>query len=305
MAIFILVSCNSKQAQDTNKQQTNLQTGPVVTISVARVSRHDMTDTVHIFGEVALRQEVLLASQFDGRLEGFTLLMGDRVRKGEKMGVIIPPMREALLQVLDQIDKEQRERISQEIKEIPLYSPLNGVVLEVYQHAGDVIHKGESIVHIGQLRTLDVHGDLPVAQLDKVQKLKHIEVDFVDYDHAPMKLPVVAIGGKVNAARQTVPIRLRLDNPTGEFKPGMMVRLTFPGVTHLNTLVIPRSALLEEEGVFSAFVLRKNDTVEKRKITVGIRQDHFIEVLHGLKVGEQVASKKAYSLMDGMKVKVK
>ena len=304
VSMFMLVACTSKPAQDAKGRQEPLPAVPAVDISVATVGKQDMTDTVHIFGEVVLRQEVLLASQFDGRLEGFTLLMGDRVIKGQKLGVIIPPMREALLQVLNQIEEKKREQISREIREIPLYSPIDGMVLEVYQHTGDVLQKGEAIVHIGQLQTLDVHGDLPVSQLGKVRKLKRIEVDFVEYAHAPVRLPVVAIGGKVNASRQTVPIRLRLDNPAGEFRPGMMVRLTFPGTYHPDALVIPRSALLEEEGVFSVFVLQKDRTVEKRKIIVGIRHDHFVEVLDGLKEGEKVATKKTYSLTDGMKVNV-
>ncbi len=284
--------------------QTVPETVPSAKITVAAVSRRDMTDTVHIFGGVVLRQEVQLASQFDGRLEEFTLLMGDRVTKGRRLGVIIPPMREALLQVLNQIDEQQRERISREIKEIPLYSPIDGVVLQVYKHAGDVLQKGEAIVHIGQLNVLDVHGDLPVQLLDKVHRLRSIEVEFVDYPHASIKLPVVAIGGKVNAARQTVPLRLRLDNPAGEFRPGMMVRLTFPGEHHPQALVVPRSALLEEEGIFSVFVLKNDHTVEKREVTVGLRHDHFVEILSGLSEGDRVATTKAYSLTDGMEVVV-
>ena len=304
MLPFLLFSCKPGAEQQDKEQDVQEARGPVARIAVAPVVRRDMTDTVHIFGEVVLRREVELASQFDGRLEGFTLLMGDRVKKGEKLGVIIPPMREALLQVLDQIPADQRSQIAREIKEIPLYSPIDGVVLEVYRHAGDVLQKGEAIVHIGRLRTLDVHGDLPVNHLARVRGLRRIRVDFVNYDHPSMSLPVVAVGGKVNAARQTVPLRLQLDNPAGNFRPGMMVRLTFPGDHHPNTLVVPRAALLEEEGVFSVFVLQEDHTVQKRYVTPGIRHDRYVEIVSGLKEGEQVAVTQTYSLTDGMEVVV-
>ncbi len=304
LLILFFPSCKQGAEQQGGVQDEPSAAGPVARIAVAPVERRDMTDTLHIFGEVALRQEVELASQFDGRLEGFTLLMGDRVKKGEQLGVIIPPMREALLQVLDQIPPEQRSQIAGEIKEIPLYSPMEGVVLAVYRHAGDVLQKGEAIVHIGQLHTLDVHGDLPVSLLDRVKQLRRIQVDFVNYHHPSMMLPVIVIGGKVDASRQTVPVRLRLDNPAGEFRPGMMVRLTFPGAYHPNTLVVPRKALLEEEGVFSVFVLRKDHTVEKRYVTPGIRHDDLVEIVTGLKEGEQVAVTRTYSLTDGMEVTV-
>jgi len=303
--LLIITSCNHQPAGEDELQTGRADGGAVMEIAVAPVVRRDMTDTIRIFGEVALRQEVRLASQFDGRLNGFTLLMGDPVKKGEQLGVIVPPMREALLQVLDKIEPAQRERIAQEIHEIPIYSPLDGVVLEVYKHAGDVISRGEPIVHIGRLSVLEVHGDLPVALLGRVRHLHRIQVEFVDYDHVPLQLPVITVGGAVNAATQTVPLRLRLDNPSGAFRPGMMVHLTFPGDHHPGALVVPREALLEEEGLFSVFVVEEDGTVKKRKIIPGIRQDRYVEVLSGVEEGESVATSKTYSLTDGMEVTVR
>ena len=75
----------------------------------------------------------------------------------------------------------------------------------------------------------------------------------------------------------------------------------FPGKVHQNALVIPRAALLEQEGIYSAFVLAGNK-VKKRPLKVGIKRDRMIEVISGLKESEQVATKNAYSLMDGMEV---
>ncbi len=303
--LLIITSCNHQPAGEDELQTGRADGGAVMEIAVAPVVRQDMTDTLHIFGQVALRQEVRLASQFDGRLNGFTLLMGDRVKKGEQLGVIVPPMREALLQVLDQIEPAQRERIAGEIKEIPIYSPIDGMVLEVYKHDGDVVSRGEAIVHIGRLNVLDVYGDLPVAYLSRVKQLRHIHTEFTAYDHAPLELPVITVGGQVNAATQTVPLRLRLDNPAGEYRPGMMVRLTFPGEHHPATLTVLRAAVLEEEGIYSVFVLQKDGTVKKRKIVPGIRQQERVEVLSGVQEGDRVAVTRTYSLTDGMEVKVK
>ena len=84
----------------------------------------------------------------------------------------------------------------------------------------------------------------------------------------------------------------------------MMVRLSFPDKIHNNSLVIPRSALLEEEGVYSVYVL-KGTTVEKRKIEIGIQHSNFVEVIFGLTDGEQIATEKAYSLTDGMEVRLR
>jgi RND family efflux transporter MFP subunit len=264
----------------------------------------DIANTIRIFGNVKLRQEVLLASQFDGRLTDFTLLNGDRVQKGQKIGVIVPPMREALNQAMSEMDEKERQMMADEINDIPLYSPISGIVLEVMQHNGDVLQKGESIVHIADLNQLDIYGDLPIAYLPQLRQQKKLRVAFVDYPHEPLLIAISAYNGRVNSKTQTINIRLALANPKQEFRPGMMVRLSFPDKIHNNSLVIPRSALLEEEGIYSVYVL-KGRTVEKRKIKIGIQHSNLVEVLSGLKEGDQIATEKAYSLTDGMEVQIR
>jgi RND family efflux transporter MFP subunit len=182
-------------------------------------------------------------------------------------------------------------------------SPIRGTVLEVMQHNGDVLQQGESIVHIADLDRLDIYGDLPLAYLPQVKRLNTLKVAFVDYPHSPLHLPISAFDGKVDAQKQTVQIRLALNNPREEYRPGMMVSLVFPDKVHTGALVISRPALLEEEGINSVFVVKDN-LVEKRKVLIGIKHDDVVEVVQGLEDGEIVANRKAYSLTDGMKVQI-
>lgn len=302
--IIIPLFFSCRQTQQTGEKDAAI-TVPAVQIRTAPVIRQDMTDTIRIYGKTVLRQEAFLASQFDGRLTGFSLLFGDHVKKGEKLGTIIPPMREALLQTMDRMDESQRSMLAQQIREIPLYSPIDGVVLKVYQHTGDVLQKGETIVHLGQPGTLDIRADMPLKWLGKVRSLHTLRVTFINYPHPDLRLPVAAIGGEVDQEKQTVPLRLTLNNKSGEFKPGMMVQLSFPGDHHPNTLAIPREALLEEEGIFSVFVLKDDNHVEKRRVQPGIFHDDFVEILDGIEEGEKIATEKAYSLTDGMEVSIK
>jgi multidrug efflux pump subunit AcrA (membrane-fusion protein) len=294
--ILLLVSCN----QQKSTEPANL---PPLRITVEKVTRMDISDSIQIFGMVKLRQEALLASQFDGRLTGFTLIRGDRVEEGQEIGTIVPPEREALNQASTEMNEQQKQIMENEIREIPLYSPIQGTVLEVMQHNGDVVQKGESIVHIADLGKLDIYGDLPVTYLPQVKALKSLRVNFVDYPHRPMRLPISAFDGQVDMQKQTIQIRLALDNPQDEYRPGMMVRLEIPDKVHTGVLVISRPALLEEEGVYSAFVIQDNQ-VEKRKVQIGIKHDDFVEVISGLTEGDLIANQKAYSLTDGMKVEI-
>jgi multidrug efflux pump subunit AcrA (membrane-fusion protein) len=294
--LLLTASCHRQEPVRSTRKAVK------IAVKTASVARGDLQDTLHIYGEVKARHVVGLASQFDGRLTAFSLLEGDRVIRHEKVAVIVPPLREALLQVMDKVPASERSSLSQEIKEIPLYSPAHGVVLQVFHRNGDVVQKGEPLAQVADLKQLDVYADLPVQYLPLARRLKTIRLQFINYPHAPMSLPVSAFAGKVNTTEQTIAMRIALANPREAFRPGMRVLLSFPAVKHKNTLLIPRSALLEQEGNFHVFVV-KNGTAIQRKVTVGIRQDQLVEILSGLKAGEKVVTDKAYSLTDGMKVK--
>jgi len=299
-ALFItalmVVSCN--QQKPAGKKDL-----PPLSISVEKVVRMDISDSIRIYGTVKLRQEAFLASQFDGRLMNFKLIQGDRVEAGQEIGIIVPPGREALNQATAGMNEAQKQILEQEIREIPLYSPIQGTVLEVMQHNGDVLQKGESIVHIADLGKLDIYGDLPITYLPRVKQLKALRITFVNYPHKPVLLPISAFDGQVDEKKQTIQIRLALDNQQDDYRPGMMVRLEIPDNVHAGALVISRPALLEEEGIYSVFVCKDN-RVEKRRVQIGIKHDDYVEVLSGLEEGEFIANRKAYSLTDGMKVQI-
>jgi len=75
----VLFFCQSTEPKSGKKIDSLLH------IKIASVQRMDMIDTVRIYGTIKLRYEAMLASQFDGRLTDFSLLMGNKVKKEEKI----------------------------------------------------------------------------------------------------------------------------------------------------------------------------------------------------------------------------
>ena len=63
-----------------------------------------------------------------------------------------------------------------------------------------------------------------------------------------------------------------------------------------NTIAVPDSAMVEEDGQFVAFVQLAGETFEKREVNVGLRDTGFVQVLDGIKEGERVVTKGAYPI---------
>jgi len=281
------------------------QTAPAKTdvkipVKMAPVIRGNITDTIAVFGELALRQEAWLSSQFDGRLTQFSMLKGDKVKKGQLAGIIIPAYREALLQAADSIPENFKPLLDQQEKSIPLVCPISGMVLEVMQHTGDVVSKGGHIAHIGDLRTLDVQGEVPVQFLDDARKAKRLKVEFTNFPAQPLNLPIETFTGEV-IKNQSLIVRLKLENPTLKYRPGMRVKISFPTPVHINALLVPRQALVEEEGKYFLFTV-ENGLTQKRSVNVGIMKDNVVEILSGVEENQSVVTEKAYSLKDNMEV---
>ncbi|MDB4582296.1 efflux RND transporter periplasmic adaptor subunit [Draconibacterium sp.] len=292
--LLIMAAC------EPSTQTTSAKIEGKIQVKTAPVVRGDITDTISIFGELALRQEAWLSSQFEGRLTQFSMLKGDKVEKGQLAGIIIPARREALLQATDSIPDEYKYILNQQEKSIPLICPISGIVFDVLLHTGDVVAKGGHIVHIGDLRTLDVQGEMPVQFLEIARKTKRLKVEFTNFPSPALNLPIEAFTGEVSR-NQSLMVRLKLDNPSLKYRPGMRVKISFPTPVHDDALLVPRQALVEEEGEYFLFTVEEGKTT-KHGIDVGIMQNDVVEIISGVEENQLVAVEKAYSLKDNMEV---
>ena len=63
-----------------------------------------------------------------------------------------------------------------------------------------------------------------------------------------------------------------------------------------STLVIPVSALLEEQGIFYAYVQMDGERFQKRELKIGASDGKNVQVLAGITEGERVVTKGGYQI---------
>jgi cobalt-zinc-cadmium efflux system membrane fusion protein len=106
----------------------------------------------------------------------------------------------------------------------------------------------------------------------------------------------VAVGTVVDRATRTVPVLFELVNPGGVLKPGMFAKVTlFTGQT-IRDVAIPESAIVDDNGKPTVFVMEGGESFFKRVIRPGVRSGGYVQVLAGVKEGERVVSRGAYEL---------
>ncbi len=95
-------------------------------------------------------------------------------------------------------------------------------------------------------------------------------------------------------------MRIELDETDG-LKPGVFARGSISASARRNIL-LPGSAVNTASGASNVFVV-KDGVVDRRDVTVGIRQDGFVEILNGVRDGEMVVLKSSGFLKSQEKVR--
>jgi multidrug efflux pump subunit AcrA (membrane-fusion protein) len=101
------------------------------------------------------------------------------------------------------------------------------------------------------------------------------------------KQELVRLNGELEAAEATHKADIEPGRLTEGLRPGMSVEVEIVVARHENVLTVPATAVLETQAGYSCWVT-KNDTAERRSVTLGDHNEMFILVEGGLQAGEVV-----------------
>ena len=82
--------------------------------------------------------------------------------------------------------------------------------------------------------------------------------------------------------------RLKFNNSDTRIKPGMTANITVISDTHKNVLIVPKSAVIQNNNKYFVLISNGNSQKETREVTVGLYDDKNIEITSGLKLGEKI-----------------
>jgi HlyD family secretion protein len=190
-----------------------------------------------------------------------------------------------------------------ELARAAIRSPIAGTVTKRTINDGESVDPATAAFEVIDASSLDVVANLPAGYLGRV---KTGDLAVVRVEPVPDKEfsgGVVQVAPSVDTQTNTVAVRVRLANPDGELKAGIYGSARIAVEIHQNALAVPQEALVVEGDETFVFV-PQGDKVEKRKVSVGIREGGRVEITEGLKDNEHVVTQGAYGLGDGTKIKI-
>ena len=181
--------------------------------------------------------------------------------------------------------------LSDKADNVALIAPANGVVLDVSAAAGEFSKSLESanpLITIADLNVVWIVGDVYEKDVEKLALGKPVSITLQAYTGKQWNGHVDSISGALDPTTHTLKVRVSLPNPGHQIKPEMFGSIHVRAGTH-QALVVPSAAIVREGNTTTVF-FNRSGKAEQRTVTVGQTVDGKVEIISGLRVGEEVAA---------------
>lgn len=187
------------------------------------------------------------------------------------------------------------ERTGQAQRTLLLRAPRSGEIAEKLVTEGQAVHAGDNLFLIADRSTLWV--DLSVYEMDAhlVRVGSAVQIRVPARQDRSYAGRVTFIHPTVDPATRTLTARVEVRNADGGLRPGMYVTAELAAGSG-SALSVPLSAVLPTGTRNLVFVNRGDGTFMPREVITGARGDSLIEVVKGLKPGDEVVASATYLL---------
>ena len=192
-----------------------------------------------------------------------------------------------------------------------LIAPFEGTVTKRFADVGDLVRGGLSpsapavplvrLVSVDKLRLAFPVSASYVARV-KMGQLVEIRVSALN---RTLTGKVSRIAGEVDSATRSMEAQVDVPNADGSLIPGMFASVALQLDRRENVLAIPLSAVTRGAKPSVLVVGLANSTVEEREIKLGLETASKVEVLSGLKPGDQIFVGSRTQVKPGQKVQAK
>ena len=192
---------------------------------------------------------------------------------------------------------------SLELDYTQIRAPIEGVVAERYVKMGNTISVGDPLFRVTSLDPLVAYLHVPEREYQHIDAGQPVGIEIDALPGETIVASVSRVSPIVDPQTGTFKITVEIVDKERRIKPGMFGRIGVVHDVHENALQVPRSAIIEEGGTVSVFVV-ESDVAVRKNVTLGYGNRGLVEILSGLDDGELVVTVGQASLKQDSKVTV-
>ena len=182
-------------------------------------------------------------------------------------------------------------------------APFSGYVSLRNISAGAVVQAGTEIATISDLSSIKLDFPVPETVLSALKQGQTIDAVSAAYPDQPFRGQIADIDPVIDPNTRAVTVRARLPNPDRKLKPGMLLTVAIETAPRVS-LSVPELAVVGEGDSRFVYTVGPDGAARRVPVRTGLRQEGRIEIVEGLRPGQQVVTEGVVKLADGMKVRL-
>jgi RND family efflux transporter MFP subunit len=189
----------------------------------------------------------------------------------------------------------------QSLADTKVMAPFAGTVRERLVEIGQYVREQTPLISIASTNPLKLRADVPEHFFPNVKTGAEVKVSVEAYPGEIFTGRITRLAGTVNPQTRTFPVEARVDNASRRLRPGLFARAVLT-TDKMDTIIrVPASAVLSFYGVQKVYVV-EGGVIKEKTVALGDRYGSEIEIVSGLKNGEQIAVSEMARLREGVKV---
>jgi multidrug efflux pump subunit AcrA (membrane-fusion protein) len=183
-------------------------------------------------------------------------------------------------------------------------SPMTGVITDRSVYEGEMASAGSPLLTVMDVSRVVARANVPQSQAAYLKVGAAATVTQTD-SSSEILGKVIVVSPAVDPNSTTVQVWVEMENPHEQLKPGATVHVAMVAATLKDATVIPAAGLLPTaEGETIAMVVGADSVAHERKVEVGVREPEKVQILSGVKPGEQVITLGGVGLEDKARVRI-
>jgi membrane fusion protein (multidrug efflux system) len=255
--------------------------------------------------------------------QGHTQLELTRYQKAHKEGLVSEKEVAAYQYKLEELDhdhkvadsetKELLHRVGEleaeiaqaklDISRTKVTAPYAGYVTQRTVNLGQRVRIGDPLLSLGSFSPLFADAFLAEREAREVRPGQEVVIRLGSEDSQSLKGRVLRLSPVVDQSTGTIKVTVELQPSNPSFRPGAFVRVDIRNDTHARAVLIPKRAVLEEDGQHYVYIA--SGTAAKRtKVELGYENEGRVEIRNGVAAGQKVVVAGQGALKEGSKIRI-
>ena len=182
---------------------------------------------------------------------------------------------------------------------VSVVAPQNGYLKNLLVKEGDYVSVGQPLATVTQNNRLMLRAEVSEKYYQSLPVIRSANFrtpyDDQTYQLSELHGRLLSYGKSSDTNAFYIPVTFEFDNK-GAIIPGSFVEIYLLTAPMENVISVPTSALIEEQGIYSVFVKEHEEAYRKVPVTLGADNGKEVQILSGLKAGDEVVIEGAYQI---------